>query len=190
MKEKKYYVIETEYVGANCHNLATDYANIVRGHYYDVWGEPGHSNMGREKQTEGWLGTTNDWAQYAHGEHDSEDTARDWIERHLSEGYRVDATEPEGDGIDGPIVRYYVGNEKSGHLLDPGDWLEDVVGDYDDGAQVDIADIGVIRADTTDDDLARLCAEIEAIADSEGVTLWHTIDYLRGLRNDCKGRVG
>ena len=63
-----YYVTEHCYEGPNPdENLDAD--------YFAVSTIPALTNMSHEVRTEGWCGTTGDWAVYAHGEFKSEEEA-------------------------------------------------------------------------------------------------------------------
>jgi len=164
---EKYYVIEREYVGPNQNNLSTDYHNIAFGHYFEIQDAPGRTNMSGEERLDGWLGTTSDWASYAHGEFDSEESAREWIEDQLSDGYRESDDDDELDPD--VIARYYVGDETSVNIFDAAEWLHDSPPEI-----------------SADSDLNKLAEEIEEEAKSEGVTLWNTLDYLEELQNNLE----
>lgn len=60
-----YYLIENDYVGPNSNDERYWGA---KGHYLAISEEPGRKNMSKEPCSDGWLGTTNDWSQHAHGE--------------------------------------------------------------------------------------------------------------------------
>lgn len=82
-----YYIITTEYAGPNPReNLDAD--RIV------IRTEPGITNSSREVRTEGWLGQTNEWSQYAHGEYATLDDALDAVNRlwpeHREDDWDVD----------------------------------------------------------------------------------------------------
>ena len=64
-----YYVIETNYAGPN-HDQHAD-ADII-----EISTAPAITNSSHEVRIEGWCGTTNDWAVYAHGEYASAEEAR------------------------------------------------------------------------------------------------------------------
>lgn len=67
--EKMYYIIETNYVGPN-HDQHMDDDDIR------ISTVPARGNSTGEVITEGWCGTTNDRAVYAHGGHESVDAAK------------------------------------------------------------------------------------------------------------------
>ena len=173
-----YYVTETEYVGPNSDNLSTDYARIAYGHYYDINTDPGRTNMSHTVRAEGWIGTNNDVAEYARGAFDTLASARAAVLAELTDGYRLASdcdSCPEPQNPD-TIERYYVGDDKATNLWDAGDWLAASKYETDEGISLqqcgeDGSD-ALIIADTTDDELAELADSIEALADSEGVTLF------------------
>lgn len=96
----KFYVLSSENVGPN----ADDNKN---SHTYWVSTEPGITNMSRQVKLEGWLGTTNDVTEYAHGEFNSLEEAKAWIEEELrEEGFRI--AEEDEDNPD-TLIAYIVG---------------------------------------------------------------------------------
>lgn len=66
-----YYVIETQYVGPN--QTQDHYVDVDR---IEISTTPAITNCSHEVRTNGWCGTTNDWAVYAHGEYDTIEDAR------------------------------------------------------------------------------------------------------------------
>src|SRR5256885_2081753 len=65
-----YYVIESKYVGPN-----QDQSQYCDVDTIGIFTAPGKTNSSREVRLEGWLGTTNDWSEYAHGEYESVEAA-------------------------------------------------------------------------------------------------------------------
>ena len=59
-----FYVVEREYVGPN-----QDEDRYVDADRVQVWAKAPRTNMTHEPRTEGWCGTTDGWATYAHGEY-------------------------------------------------------------------------------------------------------------------------
>lgn len=59
-----YYVVEIEYVGPNQYEDRYVDADRVQ-----VWANAPRTNMTHEPRTQGWCGTTDGWATYAHGEY-------------------------------------------------------------------------------------------------------------------------
>lgn len=76
------YVIEMEYVGA-------DQNRALNSHFYIVQDHPGLLNMSKEPCLQGWLGTTNDWSEHAHGEFETLAEAQEAIEKLTNGEYRV-----------------------------------------------------------------------------------------------------
>jgi hypothetical protein len=97
-----FYVIETEYVGPNPQQH-------LDSHSYHVQNCPGLLNMSHEPRTFGWLGTTNDWSENAHGEFDTLEEARAEIERLTNGDYRE---QDLSDFHDGNITRI----DKNGNI--------------------------------------------------------------------------
>ncbi len=58
---KKFYVVETNYVGPNTQVH-------IDGDELEIRTSPALYNSSRKPCISGWAGTTNDWATYAHGE--------------------------------------------------------------------------------------------------------------------------
>ena len=59
-----FYVVEIEYAGTNQDDDAHIDADRIQ-----VWANAPLTNRSHEPRTEGWCGTTNGWATYAHGEY-------------------------------------------------------------------------------------------------------------------------
>ncbi|RMG81451.1 MAG: hypothetical protein D6712_16240 [Chloroflexi bacterium] len=102
-----YYIIETDYIGPS-DDLVVHEDTIV------VTTTPPRTNMSNEIRTEGWLGSTNDVARYAHGAFDNLDDAQSmvwYLCKHV--GWReaeVDAAEK----YDGVVYKVFVGeNERA-----------------------------------------------------------------------------
>ncbi len=86
-----FYIIESEYVGPNPDQHLND-------HCYLVQTVPGRKNMSHEICIDGWLGTTNDWSETAHGEYDTLEEAKTRIDEILGSEYR-EPVESYGDEI-------------------------------------------------------------------------------------------
>ena len=69
MAGKKYYLIQVRNVGIHSPKYPVDTSYYIQVH-------PGATNQSGEPRTEGWLGTTNDIAEYACGEFGTLDAAR------------------------------------------------------------------------------------------------------------------
>ena len=175
-----YYVIEKEFVGPVDFN--TGYKNIVNGHFFEVRTEPGRKNMSREvavgSRTEPvWLGTTNDWAEYARGDYVFEEAAISaaiCLAEAAGHGIRFYAEgEPEAEG---DIARAYVGDEAWANLVDAGEWLADL--SYE--------ELG-INPGMTDLEIESLAEELEAISlDADECRLWGTESFIRERLDELK----
>jgi len=168
-----YYVIEKEFVGPVDFN--TGHEKIINGHFFEVRDEPGRKNMSNEIAVGApddpiWLGTSNDWAEYARGDYATEDDAIVAACLHAEEaghGSRfIDAGEP--GAIDG-YPRAYVGDEAWSNIVDAGEWLSELSDE----------ELG-INPCMTDLDIERLAEDLEAVSIvDDGVRLWGTEGFLR-----------
>lgn len=66
-----YYLIENKYVGPN--QRQDQYIDLDT---IEISTSPAITNSSHEERIEGWCGTTNDWAVYAHGEYGTIEEAR------------------------------------------------------------------------------------------------------------------
>lgn len=142
-----YYVLSSEYVGPNL-------SDRCNSHTVQITTEPGRTNMSNEVRVDGWLGTSNDWAAYAHGEYDSIEAARAAIVEMLGENRRkIDNNEFAETVVETYAASKYV------------EWDADnsVTWCYDSRDE--------ITADTTDERIAEIVAEYEQYANAEGNTL-------------------
>jgi len=158
---KKFYVIETEYVGPNQDQHIDD--DVIR-----IQAEPERGNMSNEIVLDGWCGTTNDWAVYAHGSYDTEQEAEDFIRRDFG-----DVRDVTNDVISGPNVMavFKQGIYTPMSRSESWDWI------YNDIENE-------ITADTTDDDLKIFLSDCESSANSEGLTLNIDIDDLKRYQTE------
>jgi hypothetical protein len=100
-----YYVLEWKYVGPDPEQHINEHALLITS-------VPGRKNQSGEECTSGWLGTTNDWAEYAHGEFASLENARQAVAGVAGEdGYRAASQEdnPLSDLDDSIVEEYRVG---------------------------------------------------------------------------------
>jgi len=99
-----YYVIQTKYVGPN----------EAQDQYIEISTSPAITNSSREARTEGWCGTTNDWAVYAHGEYATIREARAAITDRFGEVRDADA-DASGEGFesDESVVEAYKPGEQA-----------------------------------------------------------------------------
>lgn len=149
-----YYIIETNYVGPN--QTQDQYVDADK---IEISISPAITNSSHEVRTEGWCGTTNDWAVYAHGEYATLEEARTAITDKFGE---VRDSDVNGDSFES-------GDEYVVETYKPGKYVPMSSQATADWAYDDIqSDIG---AETTDETIAELVAEYEAAANSNGYTL-------------------
>lgn len=163
-----YYIIETKYVGPN--QAQGQYADVDK---IEIRTSPAVTNSSHEEKTEGWCGTTNDWAVYAHGVYATIEAARAAITDKFGE---VRNSHPSGDSFesdDEDVVEIYKpGKYAPMSRQSTADWAYE-------GIQSDIG------ADTTDERIAELVAEYEAEANSMGYTLdSHLEDFMKERRQE------
>ena len=178
----RYYLVSSEYVGPNASNLSTDFDRIVYGHYVDIRTVPGTTNMSHEPRTDGWLGTTNDWAEYAHGEYATLEDARAARAEMFPQTFassRDDEDLMVGlDDDDEPIEaveRVYVGPGEN--VVDAETWLYDA-------AREDLS------AETSDEQLAELAAEYKKDAAIDKIILWDDVEeFLRQIRDEMRSEA-
>lgn len=168
-----YYITSSEYVGPNQEER-------FNSHTYSIHTYAPRTNMSHEVRTEGWLGTTNDVAEYAHGEFESEEAARAEIGRLLEDcGYReIDCSEPvgaDGDELIYDVARFAVGRFEEWGIESTSTWCYE-------GIEQDVT------ADTTDERIEEIADEYEAQANSEGFSLHRRtiIKAAAALRDDLR----
>ena len=86
-----YYVIETNYVGPN---------DLYDPDTIGIYTRPAYGNMSKEPVVDGWAGTTNDWATYAHGEFGSIKEARAKVEEMYPDRREVDELQQDEDCVE------------------------------------------------------------------------------------------
>jgi hypothetical protein len=147
-----YYVIKSSYVGPNPQqHLNADTIGI-----YTV---PGRTNSSREIRTDGWLGTTNDWSEHAHGEFETIEDARAEI---MSMGpcRPADSEWAESDYDQnemGCVELYSEGQYEALNAEESAQWC------YYGRSN--------ITAETTDDEIVEMVDDDENFANGEGLTL-------------------
>lgn len=157
-----FYLIETNYVGPNQDQNAD--ADAVR-----IQTKPGRTNSSHEERTEGWLGTTNDWAEYARGKYETEEAARAAIEDLFGECREVELEACIDDGV---VAAFRLGKFEPMNREATENWIYS-------GLKCDVT------ADTTDEQLETLIEEWEAQCNSEGYTLdGSAIDMAREYRDE------
>ncbi|EAM4262980.1 hypothetical protein DMA39_22420 [Salmonella enterica subsp. enterica serovar Muenchen] len=168
-----YYIIETNYVGPN--QAQDQYVDVDK---IEISTSPAITNSSHEKRIEGWCGTTNDWAVYAHGEYATIEEARAAITAKFGE---VRDSDPNGDSFEsddeGVIEVYKPGKYAPMSRQDTADWAYA-------GIQSDI------EADTTDERIAGLVAVYEAEANSDGYTLDSDLaNFMRERRQELRDEL-
>lgn len=147
-----YYIIETTYAGSN-QEQHTDATRI------DISTTPAMTNQSHEERINGWCGTTDDWAVYAHGEYETIEAARQAI---IAKWEHVRYSDSNGDAYtsDDPdiIETCKPGQYEPMSRQSTADWLYD-------GMTSDIT------ADTTDEQIAKLVDDYESMAHDQGYTL-------------------
>jgi hypothetical protein len=171
-----FYIVETNYVGPN-RDQHIDADRV------EIWTVPARYDTSGRICLEGWAGTTNDWAVYAHGEFDTLEEARAAIAEKFG-GVREADIEPherflwdyDGDD-DGEIVeRYRLGEYVPYTRDETAEWAwESMEAD--------------ITAETSDERLGELAEAYETAANREGITLhddlWDVLaEFRERLRED------
>lgn len=138
---------------------------------------PGRMNMSRRSLIEGWLGTTNDWYRYAHGEYPTEDEAQAKAEELFGKLYDgdmdLDVNPEEG------LLALYYDHERAADHTSAYEWC--------DSARADL--LREMRNGKTPETLA---AELDAEAllctdgNPAGVILHGTEEYLRHLLDEAE----
>jgi hypothetical protein len=168
-----YYIIETNYVGPN--QTQDQYVDV---NTIEISTSPAITNSSHEERTEGWCGTTDGWAVYAHGEYATIEEARAAITEKFGEVRDSDANGYSFESDDEDVVETY----KSGKYAPMGsqataDWAYE-------GIQSDI------EAETTDARIAELVAEYEAVANSNGYTLDSDLeDFMQERRQELRDEL-
>lgn len=143
-----YYITSSEYVGPNTG------ARLNSKRYFITKIAP-RTNMSHEIRTDGWLGTTNDIAEYAYGEFDTLEAATAALDEITGDDFR----EPEGD-ID-PLGLDADGNEievlacRIARSLEQ--WGAQASKDWCHAAMLED-----VTASTTDDEIDAMVAELDA----------------------------
>lgn len=167
-----YYITATEYVGPN-----QDQANYIDADTIEISTEPARTNMSNEIEIDGWCGTTNDFAVYAHGEYNTLDEARDAIKDIFGDvrdhyvGF--DYFESDDENV---IEVYKPGQYQPMTDNETGDWLYESI-------HTDI------NADTSDEQMDKLVTIYESEANSEGYTLGNIEKLMEQYRLELKWEV-
>ena len=125
----KYYIEEIRYCGPNPQD--EKYIDFDR---FEITIAPPRTNLSGEIRVNGWLGTSNDVARYAHGAHESLAAAAGVVEHMLGHEFRRD---PEPSEFHDVLAVYRLGRHEPISDEALGIWLQDV----DVPADVDDADL-------------------------------------------------
>jgi len=168
-----HYIIVTNYVGPNQNQ--DQYVDVDK---IEIRTSPAITNSSHEECTEGWCGTTNDWAVYAHGEYATIEEARAAITEKFGELRDSDANSDRFESDDEDVVETYKpGKYAAISSQATADWAYE-------GIQSDI------EADTSDERIAELVAEYEAEANSKGSTLDSDLeDFMQERRQELRDEL-
>ncbi len=129
--------------------------------------EPERTNMSNEVRIEGWCGTTNGTCVHARGMYDSIEEARAFIDKHYEEGVReVEHFIDEGATV---IAKFLIGRYEK---LDRGATSEYVWDELDER----------ITAQSTDQEIEAIAADLEETANGDGFTLTGVEQLAKDLR--------
>lgn len=152
----KYYVISSEDIGPNAEPLN----EIVT-----ITTEPGRTNLSNEIKIDGWLGTSNNTSDRAHGEFDTLESAKKYISENWP-GYSEfdnEYTESDDEDLFYKDIRI---------VWDVADWLYE-------SARSDISE------NTTDEQITELVKKYENDADEENIYINGDIEnYLTECRDE------
>lgn len=168
-----HYIIETIYVGPD--QTQDQYVDVDK---IEISTSPAITNRSHEERTEGWCGTTNDWAVYAHGEYATIEEARAAITEKFGEVRDSDANSDRFESGDEDVVETYKpGKYAPMSRQATADWAyEGILSD--------------IEVDTTDERIAELAAEYEAEANSSGYTLDSALeDFMQERRQELRDEL-
>lgn len=167
-----YYIIETNYVGPN--QTQDQYVDVNK---IEISTSPAITNCSHEARTEGWCGTTNDWAVYAHGEYTTIEEARAAITEKLGEVRAANGGSFEYSDDENVVETYKPGKYAPMSSQATADWVYE-------GIRSDI------DADTTDEGISELVAEYEAEANSHGYTLDGDLEgFMRERRQELRDEL-
>lgn len=158
-----YYVIVAKDVGPNERDSHGDY--LPQDGELFIQTVPGEKNLSHEPCTEGWLGTTNGIAVYAHGEFDTLEAAQATAD---DLGFTEVDDEFEDDNDPPLIIERRLTPRDARQQWDAGDWLS--------------SDPGGLTANTSDAELTALAVQLDAEALAEDAELHGLGEYLRGRR--------
>jgi len=170
-----FYLIERKYVGPD--DKASD-GSIIGDtwHVMQICYTPGRTNQSDEELITGWLGTTNDWSAYAHGEYDTIEEARRAVHE---AGFTVEQTVGDDefdDDVD--VAEQWITEAASRVQLHATDWLTKCLGE--DGTR---ERYGITAATTNHELSTAACRADEEARTGDGVEMHGTLDLFRELRD-------
>ncbi len=162
-----YYLIEREYVGPNPYDTQyVDADEII------ITTEPAKTNSSHEVRTEGWCGTTNDWAIYAHGEYETLEDARAAVTEKFGETRLQEIG--DYDALENIVEKYKQGKYIPMSSEETADWAYQ-------GIQTDVT------AETTDEEIESLVSLYQADAHAQGFELDSDLDdFMRNRRQELR----
>ena len=169
-----YYIVEKNYVGPNQGDDEYIDADTI-----SICTRPALKNLSGEPCTDGWCGTTNNWAVSAYGEHPTLEAARAEIHTLAGAGgvRQIDLDTDDLDTADD--LEYEMECNGLIELYKPGRY--EPLSIEATSAWIDPSDI---RADM---DIEQLVAEYEENANTEGFTLHRgLVDWLQEQRDDLQ----
>lgn len=169
-----YYIIETNYAGPN-----QTQDKYVDANKIEISTSPAITNSSSyEECTDGWCGTTNDWAVYAHGEYATIEEARAAITEIFGEVRDSNANGDSFKSYDEDVVETFKpGKYEPMSRSATADWAYGGI-------------LSDIDADTTDERIAELVAEYEAEANNNGCTLdSDLVDFMQERRQERRDEL-
>lgn len=168
-----FYILEVEYVGPN-----PDEPNHIHGHRFSILTKQPVTNMSHEPLDKpGWLGTTGDWCETYHGEFGTVDAAVARIHEIHPDAIEIDVDDDDQPEDHSCIKAFRAVPEDD--VCDAADWLYPAKQDI-------ITDHG-ITANTSDDVLGEIAAELAKEAKTEGYYLTGSIlDWLEETREELR----
>lgn len=159
----KYYVISNENVGPNAQPLNERVCIYTR---------PGKTNSSHEERTEGWLGTTNDNAEYAHGEYNTIEEAI----KHINEKWPrfIDCGDEELDQFETEMFGKEMIFRDNREVWNIDDYLYEYIR-------------SAITCETTDKELTEMDAELEKDVLQNNIYIkGNVLDYITEYRNNLR----
>ena len=157
----KFYIIETNYTGpqpSEEHNI--DLATIV------ISTAPAITNSSHEARVDGWCGTTDDMAVYAHGEYATLEDAQAALASKFAPVRDCDANRDAFESDDESVVAVYKpGRYTPMSKSATADWIYEGM-------------TASVTAETTDKAITDLASEYEAAASSDGYALDGSVEAL------------